>query len=217
MDIWNELTDSFNKDMAIDEMRKKYENTHLVLIKPDGSENLVTYKGYSEGFHWFRDELDVHLKLRHETECKIVCVFPERRLFNSGKLAYEFVRLPNRQYRRGICKDNVRIYSPVRMIWNDGGNSWNLPVLRDALYPQYPHCAEEAIKQLDEHQVISIALSDKFMLSLSFTTKKDCYYLWYCNKCIGSFQKGVFQVEHKLFTQEVLDNVNLFKPYRIEF
>ena len=217
MDIWNELTDSFNREMAIDEMKKKYENTHLVLIKPDGSEILVTYKGYSDGLHYFKDELGVNIKVRHETDYRIVCVFPERRLFNTDKAALEFIRLPNRQYRRGICKDNVRIYSPVRALWSSEGSTWSLSTLHDALYPKYPSCAEEVIKQLESKQKLSVALNDKFMISLSFTTKKDHFYLWYCNKCIGYFHKDMFKIEHKLFTQEVLDNATLFKPYRIEF
>ena len=146
-----------------------------------------------------------------------MCIFPERRLFNTDKVALEFIRLPNRQYRRGICKDNVRIYSPVRALWSSEGSTWSLSTLHDALYPKYPPCAEEAIKQLESNQVLSIALNDKFMISLSFTTKKDHFYLWYCNKCIGYFHKDMFKIEHKLFTQEVLDNATLFKPYRIEF
>lgn len=217
MDIWNELTDSFNREMAIDEMKKKYENTHLILIKPDGSEILVTYKGFTDDLHYFKDELNVYIKVRHETNYRIVCIFPERRLFNTDKAALEFIRLPNRQYRRGICKDNVRIYSPVRELWSSEGSSLNLSTLRDALYPKYPSCAEEAIQKLETKQVISIALNDKFMISLSFTTKKEHFYLWYCNKCIGYFHKDMFKIEHKLFTQEVLDNATLFKPYRIEF
>jgi len=217
MDIWNELTDSFNKDMAIEEMNKKYSNTHLVLIKPDGKELLVTYKGFSDGFHFFKDELNVDIKLRHETDVRIACVFPERRLFNIKGQALEFIRLPHRQYKRGICKDNIKIYSPVRQLWSTDGHPWNLTTLREALYPKYPASSEEALKQLTEQKCISIALNDKFMLSQSFTNKKDHFYLWYCNKCIGFFHKDIFKIEHKLFTQEILDNVTLFKPYRIEF
>lgn len=217
MDIWNELTDSFNKDMAIEEMNKKYSNTHLVLIKPDGKELLVTYKGFSDGFHFFKDELQVDIKLRHETDVRIACVFPERRLFNVEGMALEFIRLPHRQHKRGICKDNIKIYSPVRQLWSTDGHPWNLATLRKALYPTYPASAEEALKKLTEHKCISIALSDKFMLSQSITNKKDHFYLWYCDKCIGYFNKDIFKIEHKLFTQEILDNVTLFKPHRIEF
>jgi len=217
MDIWNDLTDALNKDMAIDEMRKKYENTHLVLIKPDKTEHLVTYKCYDNGFHFFKDELGVDIKLRHETDYKVVCMFPERRLFNHEGVALEFIRLPNRQYKRGVCKDNVRIYSPVRAIWQTDGHPWSLTTLRSALYPEYPATCQEAIDKLKKNEIVSIALNEKFMLSLSFTTAKNAFYLFYCNKVIGTFEKDVFYIKHPLFKQEVLDNIQLFKPYRIEF
>jgi len=217
MDIWNELTDSFNKEMAIDEMKKKYENTHLLLIKPDNDELLVTYKGFVDDFHLFKDELGVQISLRHETDCRVICVFPERRLFNHKNMALEFIRLPHRQYRRGICKENVSIYSPLRALWNGDGHAWNINTIRDVLYPKYPENIDGVLTLLNQKTAISVAINDKFMLSLSFTTAKEHYYLWYCNKCIGYFHKDVFYIKHPLFTQEILDNITLFKPYRIEF
>lgn len=216
MDIWNELTDSFNKDMAIDEMRKKYENTYLILIKEDGTETLVMYKQFHDGFHYFKDELNIDIKLRHETKTRIVCTFPERRLFNADKLALEFIRRPVRQYKRGICKENVSIYSPIRHLWGQDNHPWTPKTIQQALYPVYPASAKEAIEKLNNKECVSIALNDKFMLSLSITRGYNGFYLWYCNKCIGTFQKDVFKIEHKLFTQEVLDNITLFKPYQIE-
>ncbi len=216
MDIWNELTDSFNKDMAIDEMRKKYENTYLILIKEDGTETVVMYKQFHDNFHYFKDELNIDIKLRHETKTRIVCAFPERRLFNTDNLALEFIRRPVRQYKRGICKENVSIYSPIRHLWGQENHLWTLKTVQQALYPVYPASAKEAIEKLNNKKCVSIALNDKFMLSLSITRGYNGFYLWYCNKCIGTFQKDVFKIEHKLFTQEVLDNITLFKPYQIE-
>ena len=216
MDIWNELTDSFNKDMAIDEMRKKYENTYLILIKEDGTETLVMYKNFHDGFHYFKDDLNIDIKLRHETKTRIVCTFPERRLFNADKLALEFIRRPLRQYKRGICKENVSIYSPIRYLWGQENHPWTPKTIQQALYPVYPASAKEAIEKLNNKECVSIALNDKFMLSLSITHGYTGFYLWYCNKCIGTFHNDVFKIEHKLFTQEVLDNVTLFKPFQIE-
>ena len=216
MDIWNELTDSFNKDMAIDEMRKKYENTYLILIKEDGTESLVMYKQFHDNFHYFKDELNIDIKLRHETKTRIVCVFPERRLFNTDKMALEFIRRPHRQYKRRICTDNVSIYSPIRHLWGQEIHPWTPKTIQQALYPVYPASAKEAIEKLNNKECVSIALNDKFMLSLSITRGYTGFYLWYCNKCIGTFTKDVFKIEHKLFIQEVLDNVTLFKPYQIE-
>lgn len=217
MDVWNSLTDSFNKDMAIEEMRKKYENTYLVLIQPDGKEIVACYKGFQDGFHMFRDELETPLRLRHETSYEVVCKFPERCLFNHNGVALEFIRSPRRQYRRGICKDNTIIYSPVRHIWGGDSYAWSMKTIVDALYPTYPETCEEAIKKLDGRSCASIALDPRFMLSLSFTAEKDDYYLFYSNVPIGAFKNGVFTIYHKLFKQEVIDNINLFKPFRVEF
>ena len=216
MDIWNELTDAFNKEMAIDEMRKKYEHTYLVLCQPNGRETVVHYQGYADNYHHFKDENKVPLKLRHETDYKIVCKFPERCLFNTTYQALEFIRTPHRQYKRGICKDNVSIYSPIRQLWGQEIHTWTPKTIQQALYPVYPASAKEAIEKLNNKECVSIALNDKFMLSLSITRGYTGFYLWYCNKCIGTFTKDVFKIEHKLFIQEVLDNVTLFKPYQIE-
>ena len=216
MDIWNELTDAFNRDMAIDEMRKKYEHTYLVLSTPEGNETVVRYNGYNDGFHQFNDEFDMHIRLKHETQYKVACKFPERCLFNHNHLALEFVRKPLRQYKRGICKDNIHIYSPVRDIWSMDGRTWTHKTIKDALFPQYPENCEEAIKLLESRSVISIALNSKFMLSLSISNNPKVFYLYYCNVLIGEFEDGCFKVKHPLFKQEIMDNMCLFKPYRIE-
>ena len=216
-DIWNDLTDSFNKEMAIDEMRKKYLDTYLILQQKDGKEIPVLYRGFSDGYHWFRDELETGLRLRHETSTNVICRFPERCLFNSGKMAYEFIRRPNRQNRRGICKDNASIYSPVARIWGAETQHFSIGLIKDALFPVYPSCCEEAVKALFSESVISIALTPKFMLTQSLTTKKDELYLFYSNVLIGVFNNDTFTIKHPLFKQEVLDNINVFKPFRIEF
>lgn len=216
MDIWNELTDAFNKEMAIDEMRKKYEHTYLVLCQPNGRETVVHYQGYADNYHHFKDENNVPLKLRHETDYKIVCKFPERCLFNTTNQALEFIRKPHRQYKRGICKENIQIYSPVRYMWSKDVHPWTHATIVQALYPTYPESCEVAINQLDSREVLSVALNPKFMITLPITINKEMYHLFYCNVLIGEFLNGVFKIHHPLFKQEVLDNMHLFKPYRIE-
>lgn len=217
-DIWNELTDSFNKEMAIDEMKKKYEGTYLILIKEDGSEEVVRYLGYDGDYHNFKDSLNISLRVKHETKCQIVCSFPERRLFNTRKVALEFVRMPTRQYKRGINKENCHIYSPIRKIWSGDGHPWDHNLIKEALYPWYPADCKHAISLLEKGEVASIALDERFMLSLSIVKKdKKSFHLWYSNCIIGQYENETFTVKHKLFTQEVMDNLKLFQPYRVEF
>ena len=93
-----------------------------------------------------------------------------------------------------------------------------METLQHALFPTYPQSIEEAIEKLASKQLVSIALNDKFMLSLNFTTDNKIQFpLFYSNKCIGHVTKEVVKLGHPLFKQELLDNCNLFKPYRIEF
>jgi len=216
-DIWTDLTDAIGKDMSIQEMDKKYTNTYVVLQKPNGEECIVIYKGYNDNYHIFQDENSVSLRVKHDTNLKVFCKFPERCLFNTEGLALEFVRLPNRQYRRGICKENARIYSPPRLLWGGDGHPWSIKVLQEALYPTYPKSCEEAIEGIKNKKRASTALSPEFMISHSITETKDILHLFFSNKVIGYFKDGVFFIKHALFRQEVLDNIHLFKPYRIEF
>lgn len=215
-DIWQDLTDAFNKDMAIDEMQKKYGNTYLMVVPSDGRELLCLYKGWNNGFHHFQDELGMNLKVRYETDCKVICNFPERRLFNTQVAAYEFIRLPTRQFKRGICKDNCRIVSPVLCLWENDSRYPDFSYLKYALNSWYPNDCEQAIKELKDARV-SVALSPKFMLSRSVTYQKGVFHLWYMNKLIGLVDKDVVKVKHPLFKQEILDNASLFKPFSLEF
>lgn len=215
--IWMDLTDAIDNPSSIVEMAKKYNNTYLVLIS-NGKENIVFYKGTQDGLHLFSDIAGVTIKLAQDTAHQLVCVFPERKLFNHKGIALEFIRLSNRQYRRGICKDNTRIYSPVRVLFGGDGHQWNMETLQDALHSTYPANAEEALNELHRNTAISIALSERFMLSLSLEQKyPHRFILFYMNKIIGYFEKDVFFIKHPLFKQEVLDNLTLFKPYRIDF
>jgi hypothetical protein len=215
-DIWNDLTDAIGKEMAISEMNKKYLNTFLSLVNKDGHKTTVQYTGYIENNHTFIDTLGIKLKLNHETQQLIVCDFPERLLFNYNGVAFEFVRKPHRQYRRGICKDNVHISSPVRKLWNNEGFNWTIHTIDAALNPTYPPSCEHAVQLLDEKNTLSVALSPKFMLSQSIT-KEQAYYLFYCNIPIGLMKNGIFYIHHQLFNQEVLDNMHTFHPYKVEF
>jgi len=218
--VWQNLTDALNASMSVDEMSKKYLNTFLLLYTANNEPLVVQYKGFSDdGYFLFNDENGVRLKLSNNTDLQIINKFPERCLFNHDKLALEFIRHPMRQYKRGICKDNVDIYSPVRRLIDKRSYQWTHKVLKSALFPQYPASCQEAIDKLVNKEVLSIALNECFMLSQNVTStqkNKQLFYLWFSNKLIGYFLKDTFHIKHSLFKQEVLDNIHLFKPFKLE-
>ena len=216
-DIWTDLTDAIGKNMSIDEMNKKYQNTFLILkTQKDEKEIIVQYLGYQDDYHQFKDEFGMRIILKHETEQQVICKFPERCLFNHELVAYEFVRLPTRQYKRGICSDNATIYSPVRHFFDSKKITWTIKHLKNALFPWYPTNCQEALETLTSQQRLSIAISPQFMLTQPLTSDKHKYWLFFSNKLIGYFEKDIFYIKHRLFKQEVLDNIHLFKPYQIE-
>lgn len=216
--IWMDLTDAIDSSSSIQEMEKKYASTYLILVTKAGKEIVVLYQGFVDGYHQFKDADGVNIRLSHDTDYRVICSFPERKLFNHNNCVYEFMRLPNRQYRRGICKDNVKIYSPVKAIWNTDGHPWTIQLLEAALHAEYPADAEEAIKSLQKQECLAKALSEKFMLTLSLENKfPERLELFYMNKLIGYFTKDTFYIKHMMFKQEIFDNIHLFKPYRIEF
>lgn len=218
--IWQNLTDAVGKNMSIEEMGKKYLNTYLILINKNKEPMVVLYSGYQDDYHIFTDEHGVKLRISHDTDLEIICKFPERCLFNHEKRALEFIRLPYRQYKRGICKENVQIYSPVRKLIENRSTSCDIKTIKSALFPIYPNNCEEAIEKLNNKHAVSIALNEKFMLSQNVTSlskNKQLFFLWFSNKIIGTFTNNVFHIKHSLFKQEVLDNIHLFKPYKIEF
>lgn len=217
MDIWNDLTDSFNKDMAIQEMTKKYLNTYLIHVSPQGKENVVQYLGYESGVHHLSDKHGMRLKFKHETNEMLVCKFPERCMFNFKGVALEFTRRPNRQFRRGICKDNCCIINPIHNLFGLSNFVLDHAVIAAALQPEYPETCEQALSLLDKKQVGSIALNNVFSISHSFTHKKNVYYVFFYTKVIGYIEKGIFHVKHPQFKQEVLDNLILFKPLEVRF
>lgn len=217
--IWQNLTDALNKNMSVEEMSKKYLNTCLI-IQPKTSNPIVAmYKGFEDDFFIFVDEHGMKLQLKNDTDIEIINKFPERCLFNSNRVALEFIRTPARQYKRGICKENVQIYSPVRRLIENRSANWTIQTISHALFPTYPKTCEEAIAQLNANEVVSIALNETFMLSQNIVSNakaKKLFHLWFSNKVIGYWERGTFHVKHSLFKQEVLDNIHLFKPYKIE-
>lgn len=217
--IWQNLTDALNKNMSVEEMSKKYLNTFLILKPKEGPPLVACYKGFEDNFFIFYDKHGIKIQLAYETDMEIINKFPERCLFNSNNTALEFVRQPARQYKRGICKDNIIIYSPVKKLFESRNHTWTISTLTHALFPEYPQTCEEAIQKLQDRQVTAIALNPTFMISQSITNNaktKRIFHLWFSNKVIGYWERNTFYIMHDLFKQEVLDNIHLFKPYKIE-
>ena len=216
MAAWADLTDAFNDDMQIGEMGKKYINCYLY-VKPEGEGPvLCVYKGYIDGFHVFNDPNGMSIRVKHNTKSEIVCVHPEKGLFNARRRMFYYSKLPLRQYKRGICKDNCEIIDPVMSLWTRK-TYLNYDVLEKALQPEYLPI-QTAIEALRSGNLAACALDKNFGISLSFTKSSNVLFLWYHDTVIGNITKNdVIIIHNEFFEQEVLDNMRVFVPFKVEF
>lgn len=216
MAAWADLTDSFNNEQQISEMQKKYENCYL-FVKPEGKGPILClYKGYDDGYHKFSDIHGMLIRIHHNTNAEIICLHPEKGLFNAIGRMFYYSKLPNRQYRRGVCKDNCLIVDPVLSLWIEK-SFFNGDVLQYAFNTIYLPL-KEVLQNLRSRLSVSLAFSKDFGISQSITKDRSQLLLWYHDTCIGYItDKDVIVVCNPYFEQEVIDNIKLFAPYKVEF
>jgi hypothetical protein len=216
MSTWQDLTDMFNNDAQIEEMVKKYRDCYIFVRPKNREPVLCLYRGYNDGFHRFTDMYGMEIRLLHNTETDVICVHPEKGLFNSPTRMYYFYKLPNRQYRRGVCKDNCSIIDPVYELWVPK-NYFSGNLLYFAFNPHYPDI-QSAMKLLRNREAASVAFTKDFGLCLSVTGNKDDLFLWYHDTMIGKIdKKDQVTIGNPHFEQEVLDNMKQFGGLEVKF
>lgn len=211
---WLDLTDSFSNEMQISEMEKKYNGCFLFLKDPKERLFLVQYKGWDGNCHLFKDEHGATLAVRHETEYEVLCMHPEKKVFNHKDRVLISYSLPLRQYKRGICRDNLMIANPTRQLWEDK-NLLSIETLHSAFFNRY-YTLEEMLILLQEKKILSGAISSKFSFAQSHTNKPG-FYLWFYDIPIGYLEKNVVEILHPMFEQEIQENKDLFVPLKLEF
>lgn len=198
---------------SVEDIRKKYRNTfcflelngkkHLAEFTDDNGENNFYFKSPDFG-EIIVDKETVDTCLTHK--------FPENGLYNVQGTAVDFVRYPERQWKRAPYQDNCRINSilsaigvslPIRFVIN-------LHNLEEIYQEKYPSDLETALGSLK----YSIALNKNFAVSLSTKDDRNEYLLWFRNQPIGTVkqkEKEVLVHYHVLY-QEVQDFIRTQEP-----
>lgn len=207
MASWKNLTELFNDGQQIEEMAKKYLNTYLfVAPNKDSRGKLCIYRGYNGDFHQFTDEVDGLIKLSQTTDVEVQCIFPNKGLFNDGRRMLYLTHLPNRQFKRGICKENVRIFDPVYYyVTKKENNILDIKRLNNAFKREYPSC-KEAIDLLVSNQAASVAISKDIGFSLSAAKNFKFFHVFYHDCIIGTTDGKKLNVQNPVFMQEIIDN-----------
>lgn len=147
------------------------------------------------------------IKVPSITERKFSVKQPNLGFFNAETTFLYGIKVPDRQYKRGICSQNYNAINSIRTLLN------KTITLRDISYAiEYmftkPDCLlMPAIEQLKNTDKVGIALNTNFAVSLNTYSPEDIYLLWYKNKPVAEVYTNskTIKVKYKHVKQEIQD------------
>jgi len=198
---------------SVDDIRKKYRNT-FCFLELNGKKHLAEYtEDNGDNNFYFRSPDFGEIIVDKETvDTCLTHKFPENGLYNVQGTAVDFVRYPERQWKRAPYHDNCRITSilasigvslPLRFIVN-------LHNLEEIYQEKYPSDLEEALFSLK----YSVAINKNFAVSHSTMDNRNEYLLWFKNQPVGvvKHQEKEIEVQYTPLFQEVQDFIRTQEP-----
>lgn len=210
---WQDLTDMFDSEDCIEEMSKKYKGTYLRIVA-GGKKFLAKYHGWNGNHHVFLDEHGTTLTIADETDVSVTIWMPRRGLYNTKENgAYIFVRLPWRQYRRGISKESAQVHSMnYTLLSAVNGNALEKVVfeLADARL-QADTSLDDAI--LKAGQYGSWAMNRQWGVTLNVQGEDaNVFHLFYEDILVADVVGHEIHIKEQAFQQEVLDDYADWAP-----
>ena len=130
-------------------------------------------------------------------------VLPHHAVFQYGNEAVQLRRRPNRQYRRGLHPDNVRIASVLR------GSAYPLdfPILEAYVGKQQYPSFQEAVKS----SCISVAISARMSYS------RDTNYIYIDTHAVALVEGDKIRMIKRIFTKEIQHYIDLYgQGFKVE-
>lgn len=132
---------------------------------------------------------------------------PTLGFFNGKTSFYYGVRVPSRQYKRGICSQNYNIIDSIKSLLNK--TICTITTQEGILYAykETKTLILNAIKELNEPNIIGRVLNKEFAVSLNTLSPEQIYLLWYKNKPVAEIypNSGTIKVKYKHVKQEIID------------
>lgn len=207
MKTWQDLTDMFKPEDVNPEMVKKYKNTYLG-IRSNNGVAYGKYVGYSGDKHHFIDSNGVSLILDNDTQASVYIPTLTSGLYNTNIGVVYVSRNPFRQYRRGLCSDNVRCCPLINVIQYNESNYFD-SVMWD-IFNEVPlnnlHKAYEVLQYKP-----NVAVNRDFAIQRHHN-KQDGHALFFKTSYIGDFTEDKIVVRNTVFLQEVVDSQHLWCP-----
>lgn len=208
MNIWQTLTDLDTRPDQIEEMRKKFKGTYLLVNKT----TLCRYIGFDAGFHLFEDTNGMTLKLAETTKYSVDIVYPKKGWYNTQKEAVYFLRNPARQYRYGANSENCFIFTFNNLLNGATHNRFNNFIVDVLSTRSYDTDVSQALSGKR-----SAAIDRNWAVCRSPTDKSDRLALFYHDCYVGRLveKEKTILVQNHPFQQELLDS-DWTKQWKIE-
>lgn len=219
---WQDLTDMFNDEDIIVEMKKKYYNTYLGITTEDKKTFYGKYVGFTGSNHNFLDRYGVVTSVGMETYKKVFIPKLDKQLANNNAgRAFVVLRNPYRQNRRGISTDSHYIDALTMSAIEDVHKMTGINNLDQVIFDilenkdKFP-TLETAIDICDKED--SCAISTNFAVMLNAINEDTlCYMI-----CLFNLPIAILDTKSKTiscfvkeFSQEILDNKHLFPNYHM--
>jgi len=183
---------------SLDDFIKKYRNT-FVFLKYKESDLLVEFVDSDRNLIFHSPEVGQIVVRLENARKEIKCLFPKNGIYNVGSIGFsEFIRIPERQWKRSPCKSNCAIVNVAEPLIAQ--TRINYESVSDCFTPQYPATKLEAEQQVQKRG--GVALNDKFGITLGDNSD---YVLYYGLNAIGTISDSKIDVQFPPLIIEVTD------------
>lgn len=226
---------SFDDSMLPDknEFAKRYSGSLLMLEGEKVPKGLYKFQGFGYALgetKYIFTGLEGKLFLNEKTDASVSVVYPKRGAFNVPHVCMYAARVPSRQWKRGLCSDNVKVFNLVQgrkakaIVAKHTEAALGLPNFYDSLTEAilnrwYPGTIEEAVSSLKDGDRLSITLDGAWSLSLPWCNKQgNGFPLFYHLNIVGELNENVFRVEEHLIYDLMDDLIHFgdFYKWKIE-
>ena len=198
-----------SSNLTWEDFQQHYKDTYFRIALPNLKMKMVVYfsevvnEGRSRSFVAKTEKMK-DLILKFDTALITDFVMPSVRMFEHEGLIYIFDRLPNRQWSRGCCSKNSRIYSPLGKA-GIPHISHDFSILQSAWDHAHTPTIINAVAKLADPIQIGVTLTNHFWISEGI--KDVNILLWYNSGAIGyvNTKKREIEIRFAVLAQEVQD------------
>lgn len=159
-------------DQILQDFIRRYHGTFVNVVDPKKTSSNLYLLEEIQPHPEYIGTLSLHSpeygRLRINIASEWAVKFPDTPVgvFQHGGQAYYCRRVPRKQYRRGICRDNTRINTVTSAIQNlSSAMSWE--ILSSAM-KRDTFTLKEALTMLNKRTAKSVALANNYAVSLPF-------------------------------------------------